>query len=89
MDTVVEQVQRLGGELPCRQVDPEVFFAEQPARIEQAKSVCVGCGVREPCLQGALQRAEPWGVWGGEIFQDGVVIEHKRGRGRPRTRGIA
>ena len=42
------------------------------------------------CLAGALDRAEPWGVWGGEIFDRGVVIARKRPRGRPRkVRGEA
>ena len=33
---------------------------------------------------GAIERNEPWGVWGGEIFDRGVVIARKRPRGRPR-----
>jgi WhiB family redox-sensing transcriptional regulator len=40
--------------------------------------------VRSACLAGALDRGEPWGVWGGEIFERGVVIARKRPRGRPR-----
>jgi WhiB family redox-sensing transcriptional regulator len=40
--------------------------------------------VIEPCLQGALERREPWGVWGGELFANGAVLAHKRRRGRPR-----
>ena len=40
--------------------------------------------VRRACLTGALERHEPWGVWGGEIFERGVVIPRKRPRGRPR-----
>ena len=36
------------------------------------------------CLEGALERREPWGVWGGEIFDAGHVIARKRARGRPR-----
>ncbi|OZB46955.1 MAG: transcription factor WhiB, partial [Cellulomonas sp. 14-74-6] len=28
--------------------------------------------------------AEPWGVWGGEVFVAGQVVAVKRGRGRPR-----
>ena len=70
--------------LPCRVQDPELWFAESPAQLEQAKSLCVQCPVRSACLAGALDRAEPWGVWGGEIFDHGVVIARKRPRGRPR-----
>ena len=71
-------------ELPCHAVDPELFFAEQPDVLERAKALCVGCPARVACLAGAIERAEPWGVWGGEIFDHGVVIARKRPRGRPR-----
>ncbi len=69
--------------LPCHRVDPDLFFAERPADVERAKAVCAGCPVRTQCLAGALSRGEPWGVWGGQLFQDGAVIRFKRGRGRP------
>ena len=71
------------GLFPC-QVDSSLFFAVEPARLERAKSLCAGCPVRAECLAGAVQRQEPWGVWGGEIFEAGRVIERKRPRGRPR-----
>ena len=70
--------------LPCRVGDPDLWFAESPAQLEQAKSLCAQCPVRRVCLAGALDRGEPWGVWGGEIFDHGVVIARKRPRGRPR-----
>jgi WhiB family redox-sensing transcriptional regulator len=70
--------------LPCHEADPDLFFAERPDDLERAKSLCVGCPARQACLAGALQRAEPWGVWGGQIFDHGVVIARKRPRGRPR-----
>jgi WhiB family redox-sensing transcriptional regulator len=70
--------------LPCRVQDPDLWFAESPAQLEQAKTLCTECPVRAACLAGALDRAEPWGVWGGEIFDRGVVIARKRPRGRPR-----
>ncbi|SEK21616.1 WhiB family transcriptional regulator, redox-sensing transcriptional regulator [Blastococcus sp. DSM 46786] len=70
--------------LPCRVEDPELWFAENPSQLELAKSFCGDCPVRESCLAGAISRAEPWGVWGGEIFDRGVVIARKRPRGRPR-----
>ena len=70
--------------LPCRVNDPELFFAESPTEVERAKAMCLDCPVREMCLAGALERREPWGVWGGELFLQGVVIPRKRPRGRPR-----
>jgi len=71
------------GPIPCRQQDPDLWFAESPARLEAAKALCRECPVRSGCLAGALTRGEPWGVWGGEIFQNGVVVAVKRSRGRP------
>ena len=70
--------------LPCRVEDPELWFAESPVLLEQAKRLCGDCPIRNACLAGALDRGEPWGVWGGEIFERGVVIARKRPRGRPR-----
>ena len=73
----------VGNMLPCRQVDPELFFAEVPADVEEAKALCRNCPVREACLAGALARREPWGVWGGELLANGKVLAQKRKRGRP------
>jgi WhiB family redox-sensing transcriptional regulator len=69
--------------LPCQVHDAELWFAEKPADLERAKALCGDCPVRSACLLGAIRRQEPAGVWGGEIFQAGVVIPFKRGRGRP------
>lgn len=70
---------------PCQEAeDSDLWFAERTADVEQAKALCHACPVREACLAGALGRGEPWGVWGGEVFLDGVVVARKRGRGRPR-----
>ncbi len=70
-------------DLPCRS-DPDLFFAESPQDVRLAKLLCGICPVRAACLAGALQRGEPWGVWGGALFDRGVVIPDKRPRGRPR-----
>ena len=82
----------LGGleaELPCRQYDPDLWFADAPADLEVAKALCEGCPLKAECLAGAVERAEPWGVWGGEIFERGAVVPRKRPRGRPRKEDIA
>lgn len=70
--------------VPCRNHDPELWFAEQTAQVERAKALCRDCPLLEACLAGALERGEPWGVWGGQVFAGGVVVATKRGRGRPR-----
>lgn len=75
--------------LPCRVNDPELWFAESPTEVEYAKALCLDCPVREICLTGALDRSEPWGVWGGELFLSGTVIPRKRPRGRPRKHAAA
>ncbi len=69
--------------MPCQR-EPQLWFSDRPADLERAKAMCRTCGVRLACLAGALDRAEPHGVWGGEILQDGAVIALKRPRGRPR-----
>lgn len=76
-------------DVPCRRFDPDLWFADAPAELELAKSLCMDCPVRVECLAGAMERAEPWGVWGGEIFERGAVIARKRPRGRPRKADIA
>jgi len=73
----------VGLDLPCTE-DPELFFAEAPADVEAAKALCQGCRIRAACLEGALERREPWGVWGGELLLRGTVVPRKRPRGRPR-----
>ena len=72
-----------GIELPCTD-DPELFFAEAPSDVEAAKALCQGCRIRVACLEGALERREPWGVWGGELLLRGTIVPRKRPRGRPR-----
>ena len=76
-------------QLPCRVNDPELFFAESPVDVEYAKTLCHNCPVRLACLAGALERQEPWGVWGGEWFVQGVAVPRKRPRGRPRKSEVA
>ena len=73
----------MGLDLPCTD-DPELFFAEAPSDVEAAKELCQGCRIRVACLEGALERREPWGVWGGELLLRGTVVPRKRPRGRPR-----
>src|SRR6187551_537286 len=85
----VDMTVDLGTEVPCRRFDPDLWFADSPAELELAKSLCGDCPVRVECLAGALDRAEPWGVWGGEIFERGAVIARKRPRGRPRKSDVA
>jgi WhiB family transcriptional regulator, redox-sensing transcriptional regulator len=70
--------------VPCHLEDPDMWFAENPVELERAKALCADCPIRRECLAAALERGEPWGVWGGEILDRGTVIARKRPRGRPR-----
>ena len=78
----------VGLDLPCTE-DPELFFAESPQDVEQAKAMCRDCRARIACLTGALERREPWGVWGGELLMRGAIVPRKRPRGRPRKTEVA
>ena len=78
----------VGLDLPCTE-DPELFFAESPQDVETAKAMCRGCQARLACLAGALERREPWGVWGGELLLRGTIVPRKRPRGRPRKTEVA
>ncbi len=69
----------------CRTVDnaTDLFFSEEVGDIIAAKRICAECAVIAPCLEGAIRRREPCGVWGGQLFDDGQIITRKRRRGRP------
>ncbi|MDA2962908.1 MAG: WhiB family transcriptional regulator [Actinomycetota bacterium] len=75
--------------LPCHTADPEMYFSEDELAVAEAKSLCGGCPVRAQCLEGALSRKEPAGVWGGELFEEGRIIAKKRKAGRPTATEIA
>lgn len=88
MSTVMLELSRLPvaprhATLACTE-QPELWFADAPADLELAKQLCRGCPIQSACLDGALDRAEPWGVWGGQILLNGEVVARKRPRGRPR-----
>jgi WhiB family redox-sensing transcriptional regulator len=62
-----------------------LFFSDDEFDLARAKAICRRCGLAPRCLAGALERVEPFGVWGGKLVVDGRVVEVKRGRGRPPT----
>ena len=69
----------------CRAVEGSgaLFFSEELSDIVAAKRICAECPVIAPCLEGAISRSEPCGVWGGQLFLNGKVLTQKRRRGRP------
>jgi hypothetical protein len=60
-----------------------LFFSDELLDIARAKAICARCTLRAECLDGALERAEPWGVWGGELIENGQLVVNTRPRGRP------
>ena len=86
---LLDQPRHIADRLPCRIQDADLWFAETPAELDQAKAFCSDCPARRACLAGAVARHEPWGVWGGEIFDRGAIIARKRPRGRPRKDEVA
>ena len=60
-----------------------LFFSEEWVDVQRAKAICAKCSDAPDCLKGALEREEPWGVWGGEQLEMGRVVAVRRPRGRP------
>ena len=74
----------------CRDEDPELFFPlgnTGPAllQIEEAKSVCRLCPVREDCLQFALESGQDAGVWGGLSEDERRALKRRNARARARA----
>ena len=63
-----------------------LFFSDHVLDIARAKAICAKCALSESCLDEALEREEPWGVWGGELLSGGRIVAHKRPGGRPPKR---
>ena len=60
-----------------------LFFSDDLVDIGRAKAICAKCPLQANCLRDAIVREEPWGVWGGELLQNGRIVTSKRACGRP------
>lgn len=74
----------------CREADPGLFFPVgvtglAGVQIADAKAVCQRCGVREECLEFALQTNQEYGVWGGLSEEERRGIRRGRRAARLRT----
>ncbi|MCV7416030.1 WhiB family transcriptional regulator [Mycolicibacterium litorale] len=66
IDTETEDADDLWQERAlCAQTDPEAFFPEKGGSTREAKRICMGCEVRDECLDYALAHDERFGIWGG------------------------
>ncbi len=71
----------------CRDEDPELFFpigTTGPAveQTDAAKRVCMGCEVREECLEFALATNQDAGIWGGLAEDERRTLRRQRQRRR-------
>ena len=70
-------------EAVCRTVDPDIFFPVSPGKAsaaEPAKAICRRCPVRLKCLQGALEREEVVGIWGGMTTRERRRLLRRKAR---------
>jgi WhiB family transcriptional regulator, redox-sensing transcriptional regulator len=62
----------------CRSADPDLFFpiathvAVAASQMRKAQLICAGCGVRQQCLDFAVQNGEMNGVWGGTTPEERI-----------------
>ena len=81
----------------CSGMDSTIFYPENYRRgdriiydlkIEEAKSICNICPVREECLEFALQRhtrQDSYGIWGGYTLTERRRILRQRKHGARRS----
>lgn len=63
----------------------ELFFSEDARSIAQARMLCYECRLMFRCLQGATERREVAGVWGGQFFQANSRHDFLRRAGAARS----
>jgi WhiB family redox-sensing transcriptional regulator len=73
----------------CADVDPEVMFPEDENGNEPpndhpdvlaAKAICLSCQVRVECLDNALRKRIPNGVWGAMTFKEREALRRRTSR---------
>jgi WhiB family redox-sensing transcriptional regulator len=75
----------------CRGEDLAMFFAaegerppERDLREAKAKEICLGCPVRDACLDFAVAKPEKYGIYGG-LNEDERARERERRMRRARA----
>ena len=63
----------------CAQTDPEAVFPEKGGSTREAKRICVGCEVKQECLEYALMQDERFGIWGGLSERERRRLKRKAG----------
>ena len=59
----------------CASADPDLFFpiatgVVAVSQVRKALRICAGCGVKQQCLDFAMQNGEMNGVWGGTTAEE-------------------
>lgn len=84
---ISDTLQMLAGKTPrwmrralCTDSDPDLFFPEygEPEKVQAAQRICAHCPVSRLCLKYALDRREPYGIFGGKTPQQRTYILKKR-----------
>lgn len=60
-----------------------LFFSTDDLDVARAKAICSRCEMATECLNGAMDRREVYGVWGGTLLIDGIPTRLPPRRGRP------
>lgn len=73
--------------MACSSEDPELFFPlgnGGPAlrQIEDAKTVCRRCDVREQCLRWALEGGQDAGIWGDMSEDERRALKRRQAKDR-------
>jgi WhiB family redox-sensing transcriptional regulator len=77
----------------CAGTDSTVFFGRPgeyvtsegyERRVAAAKRICGACPVRLPCLEGAMERGDQYGVFGGMTEVERRVLARRRKRAQAR-----
>ena len=61
----------------CGDQEPSTFFPKDGAGVDIAKRICMGCVVREDCLEYAIVTKQDYGVWGGTSERERRKISAK------------
>lgn len=69
------------GYAACVDVPTHLFYPDKHHKAEAAKAVCARCPVREQCLNEAMSRRDPHGVWGGLSPEERKSLRRERNRG--------
>lgn len=63
----------------CAQVSPEMWFPEAGASSRDAKKICNRCVHITDCLEGALEREEQFGIYGGtSAYERNKILRTRR-----------